>query len=96
MNENEQLLEMIEVQREKGLLTEAEYNRVYHRITGDYHLTAHQRAYYTIRISKTLGSITNLLELGLITLAKADLLSIKAQSKLMKLASEHQETKEDE
>ena len=97
MNEDEQLLKMINVQKEKGLLTESEYNRMYHRITGEYNLTADQMKFYHQQWGLALGSINNLLGLGLITQAKADLLSGKAKSKLMKLASEQkEEIKEDE
>ena len=97
MSEKEELLQMIDMQKEKGLLTESEYNRMYHRITGEFNLTDAQMAYYHQEWSLTLGSINNLLGLGLITQGKALLLGNKAKSKLMKLASEQkEEIKEDE
>tara|TARA_R100000458_G_C8205017_1_gene194356 strand:- start:494 stop:784 length:291 start_codon:yes stop_codon:yes gene_type:complete len=88
MNEEEQLLKMIEVQKEHGVITDSEYNRMYHRITGNYRLTLEQAQAFEESMLEVRHSITNLLSLGLITEAKAKLLQTKANAKLMKLASE--------
>tara|TARA_R110000744_G_scaffold375_6_gene1492 strand:+ start:23228 stop:23530 length:303 start_codon:yes stop_codon:yes gene_type:complete len=88
MNEKDQLLKMIEVQREQNILTESEYQRMYHRITGKYVLGLEDAKRFEMGMVTALGSINNLAGLGLITKRKAAYLEEKGTIKIMKLASE--------